>query len=212
LKQQDVTQFSLIFPSFASEPGLAEEILAFGTYKDFKSGVLMNSEAAACQAVGFILEGEVRIFKMGAAGREITLYEVMQGEACLLNASYIISGKSFPASAKALTDCRMLMLPTVVFKKLLEKYPFMREFVFKEVTERLMAVMSLIEEVVFGRMDERLMEYIIEKSEDNQLVSTHQKIADDLGSSREVISRLLKDLERKGDVILSRNLIRINNF
>jgi CRP/FNR family transcriptional regulator len=83
----------------------------------------------------------------------------------------------------------------------------MREFVFTLLSRRLSGVMELVEEVAFGRMDERLAEYLVERSADNRLETTHQKIANDLGTSREVVSRLLKDLERKGKVRLSRNEI-----
>jgi CRP/FNR family transcriptional regulator len=83
----------------------------------------------------------------------------------------------------------------------------MRGFVFTLLSRRLSGVMELVEEVAFGRMDERLAEYLVARSADNRLETTHQKIANDLGTSREVVSRLLKDLERKGKVRLSRNEI-----
>lgn len=85
----------------------------------------------------------------------------------------------------------------------------MREFVFTLLSRRLATVMELVEEVAFGRMDERLMEYLIEKSENDLLETTHQKIANDLGTSREVVSRLLKDFERKQRLRLSRNSITL---
>jgi len=79
-------------------------------------------------------------------------------------------------------------------------------------SQRLISVMTLVEEVAFGKMDVRLLDYIKEKSGDGTLRTTHQKIADDLGTSREVVSRLLKDFERAGKVILSRNLIRLSGI
>jgi CRP/FNR family transcriptional regulator len=85
----------------------------------------------------------------------------------------------------------------------------MRDFVFGLLSRRLSGVMELVEEVAFGRMDQRLMEYLVEKSENSVLGTTHQKIANDLGTSREVVSRLLKDLERKQEVRLSRNSITL---
>jgi CRP/FNR family transcriptional regulator len=85
----------------------------------------------------------------------------------------------------------------------------MRNFVFNILSQRLAEVMALVEEIAFGRMDRRLLDYLVEKSDHNQLMATHQKIADDLGTSREVVSRLLKDYERKGRISLSRNLIEL---
>ena len=85
----------------------------------------------------------------------------------------------------------------------------MRDFVFSLLSERLGEVMELVNEVAFRRMDERLLEYLIEKSGDGVLLATHQKIASDLGTSREVVSRLLKDLERQGKLSLARNTISL---
>jgi CRP/FNR family transcriptional regulator len=85
----------------------------------------------------------------------------------------------------------------------------MRVFVFSLLSIRLATVMELVEEVAFGRMDQRLLDYLIEKSENGRLETTHQNIANDLGTSREVVSRLLKDFERKRQIRLSRNLITL---
>ena len=85
----------------------------------------------------------------------------------------------------------------------------MRDFVFSLLSERLGEVMELVNEVAFRRMDERLLEYLLEKSGDGVLLATHQKIASDLGTSREVVSRLLKDLERQGKISLARNSITL---
>jgi CRP/FNR family transcriptional regulator len=103
----------------------------------------------------------------------------------------------------------MLLIPSIAFRRLVDEHEEMRDFVFTLLSRRLSGVMELVEEVAFGRLDERLMEYLVEKSENNVLESTHQKIANDLGTSREVVSRLLKDFERKGGVRLSRNSITL---
>lgn len=100
-------------------------------------------------------------------------------------------------------------MPDVHFRKLVSDHEDMRQFVFRLFSDRLASIVELVEEVVFARMDERLDNYLLEKSENEILLSTHQKIADDLGTSREVVSRLLKDLERKGKVRLGRNMIQL---
>jgi CRP/FNR family transcriptional regulator len=92
---------------------------------------------------------------------------------------------------------------------MVSEHEALRAFVFGLLSRRLASVMELVEEVAFGRMDQRLMDYLIEKSENNKLETTHQKIASNLGTSREVVSRLLKDFERKQEVKLSRNLITL---
>jgi CRP/FNR family transcriptional regulator len=149
------------------------------------------------------------VFKIGETGREITLYEIGPGETCILNASCILSGRTYPANAVSLTDVKILLIPSTAFRKLVDEHETMRDFVFNLLSRRLSSVMELVEEVAFGRLDERLTEYLVEKSENNLLETTHQKIANDLGTSREVVSRLLKDFERKQVVRLSRNSITL---
>ncbi len=92
---------------------------------------------------------------------------------------------------------------------LVNRYEEMRAFVHSHISQSITAVMTLISEIVFGKMDERLINYLIEKSGDGHLTRTHRQIAQDLGTSREVVSRLLKDLERQGHVVLSRNHIEL---
>jgi CRP/FNR family transcriptional regulator len=149
------------------------------------------------------------VFKVGETGREITLYEIGPGETCILNASCILSGRTYPANAVSLTNVDLLLIPSTDFRRLVDEHEAMRDFVFNLLSRRLSGVMELVEEVAFGRLDERLMEYLVEKSENNLLETTHQKIANDLGTSREVVSRLLKDFERKSEVRLSRNSITL---
>ncbi|MGO9612350.1 MAG: Crp/Fnr family transcriptional regulator [Dissulfurispiraceae bacterium] len=132
-----------------------------------------------------------------------------EGDTCILNASCILSHTTYPANAVSTKGGSMLLLPADDFRGLMETSMEMRHFVFEIMSRRLTAVRALVEEVAFGRMDIRLKEYLLEKAEYGVLKSTHQKIADDLGTSREVMSRLLKDLERKGLLALSRNEITI---
>jgi CRP/FNR family transcriptional regulator len=198
------------FPVFRkSSDVLVNNLLASASRHNVPAGKQMYSEGDDCSAIAFVLSGEIRVFKTGQTGREITLYEIGPGETCILNASCILSGRSYPANAVVLTDVDVLLVPSAAFRRLVDEHEQMRDFVFTLLSRRLSDVMELVEEVAFGRMDERLMEYLIEKSEDGKLETTHQKIAGDLGTSREVVSRLLKDLERKQTVRLSRNSITL---
>ena len=167
-------------------------------------------EGDSCSHIAFILSGEIRVFKTGPSGREITLYEIGPGETCILNASCILSNKPYPADAVTLTEVSLLLLPARVFQELVNTSALFRSFVFALLSERLLTVFQLIEEIVFGHLDQRLLDYLEEKSEDNVLHATHQAIANDLGTSREVVSRLLKDLERRGRIRLQRSRIILN--
>jgi CRP/FNR family transcriptional regulator len=198
------------FPAFKTAPDrLCRELLAVGRQKRVPTGTRMYAEGDACSAIAFVLSGEIRVFKIGQTGREITLYEIGPGETCILNASCILSDTSYPAHAAALSDVALFLVPSDAFRRMVDQYVELRDFVFLLLSRRLSGVMELVEEVAFGRMDERLQEYLVEKSENNRLEATHQMIASDLGTSREVVSRLLKELERKGRVRLSRNEIAL---
>jgi CRP/FNR family transcriptional regulator len=196
------------FPLFRNSPrSLVQEIIKSGRRQTIPPRTRIYSEGDACQTIAFVLSGEIRVYKSSETGREITLYEIGKGETCILNASCILSKTSYPANAVTLTEVSVLLVPSSDFFRMVVAYEEMRDFVFSLLSQRLAAVMELVEEVAFGRMDQRLMDYLIEKSENNKLETTHQKIANDLGTSREVVSRLLKDFEHRQMVGLSRSSI-----
>lgn len=159
--------------------------------------------------IRFIFEGEIRVFKCSDTGREITLYEIGPGETCILNASSILAGMKYPAEATTLTGVRALMIPAEIFRELVHDYAFARSFVFNQLSQRVVLVFELLEDVVFGKLDRRLMDYLIEKNENNKIFTTHKIIARNLGSSREVITRLLKDMERNGLIKTGRGSIEL---
>ena len=204
--------FLNIFPVFRKgSEGLLEELLSSSRRVSLSKNSRLYSEGDECPFVGFLLSGEIRVFKTSENGREITLYEVVPGETCILNASCILSNRSYPAEATVSLEGEILLLEGRVFRKLMTDHETMRDFIFRLFVNRFSAIIELIEEVAFGRMDVRLMEYLIEKAENDRITSTHQQIANDLGTSREVVSRLLKDLERKKKVVLARNLVQLLN-
>ncbi len=203
-------EFTTAFPAFKKAPaGMVQQILSASSRSAFQADSRIYAEGDACTAIAFLLSGEIRVFKIGKTGREITLYEIGPGETCILNASCILAKTSYPAHAMTIAAGEMLLVPSALFRRLVEESESMRDFVFSLLSLRLTQVMELVEEIAFGKMDERLMEYLIERSEKGALAATHQKIANDLGTSREVVSRLLKDFERQGSVALARNEITL---
>ncbi len=198
------------FPMFRGQlRNLVPELLSAGQLHLIPRDSRIYTEGDVCSAIAFILSGEVRVYKIGGTGREITLYEIGPGDTCILNASCILAHTSYPANAIATSEVEVLLVPSAAFRRIVIGHEEMRDFIFTLLSQRLARVMELVEEVAFGRMDERLMEYLVEKSANNSLETTHQKIANDLGTSREVVSRLLKDFERKRQVRLSRNSITL---
>lgn len=200
-------KFISLVPRFRNHKELAGELLARSRTQAVSAGAQLYLEGDACSAIVFLLEGEIRVYKIGESGREITLYRIEPGETCILNASCILGGHSYPAHASAVVKGRMLLVPAADFRYLMERYEPLRAFVFFLLSQRLAEVMELVNEVTFARLDDRLFDYLVEKSAGGILQATHQNIANDLGTSREVVSRLLKDMERKGMVSLARNTI-----
>jgi len=203
-------EFLKAFPVFKSAPArVVQDLLDASRGASIPAGSQIYREGDACSGIAFVLSGEIRVYKVGQSGREITLYEIGPGETCILNASCILSGQTYPAYAVALTEVNVVMVPSDVFRRLVSEDESVRKFVFSLLSQRLSGVMELVEEVAFRRMDERLTEYLVEKSENDRIDTTHQRIANDLGTSREVVSRLLKDMERSGLVALSRNAVSL---
>jgi len=206
-------RFLKVFPVFRNGPKpLVDHILASSHHTTIPPDILMQFEGQAFQALGLMLCGEKRIYKVSESGNEITLYEVGAGETCIINASCIISNVLSPVCAASLTAVEEILLPASDFRRLVATYEEMRAFVFSHISQSFASIMELIVEVAFKRMDRRLIDYILDKSQDGKLWTTHQKIANDLGTAREVISRLLKDMEKKGMIIISRNLIQLANL
>ena len=173
---------------------------------------MLLSEGQYCPGLVLILAGEKRVYKETEAGKEITLYTVDPGDFCILTASSTLSNTPYPANAKSVTHVEMLIVPPDKFQEYMSQYKEMRDLIFFNISKNFSDVIELITEVTFKRMDERLLDYLIEKSEGGKLYATHQVIANELSTAREVVSRLLKDFERRGIVILSRSYIQLVKF
>jgi CRP/FNR family transcriptional regulator, anaerobic regulatory protein len=179
-----------------------------GTVQPVEAGQFIFMENDPVGAFGFVVSGSARVYKLSETGREITLYRVDPGEACVLSASCIMNHGAYPAYAVAETDMDVLLIPAEVFSGWVAQHDFWRDYVFALVARHISSVMSLVEEVAFRRVDHRTAELLL-KSPGDEMEATHQEIAAELGTSREVVSRILKDLERKGCVALSRGKVTV---
>lgn len=202
-------EFTRIFPGFRLDPDLVDALLAQAHNQSFPAGMHLYWEGDFCSGIAFMVSGTVRVYRCSKSGREITLYELGPGETCILNASSILGDKPYPANAVTLTGGAFVMIPAETFLRLFGSYKALQTMLFSLLSERLGDIMELVNEVAFRRMDERVMEYLLEKSDHGVVTTTHQKIASDLGTSREVVSRILKDFERQEKLLLTRNEIRL---
>lgn len=193
-----------------AEPALLQEFQRAAFFARIPKGHDVFIEGDQVGAIALLISGVVRVYKIGETGREITLYRFGNGESCILTANAILSQKLFPAVATVEHEAEAVMIPADTFRDWVRRYDLWREFVFELLSQRLSSVMTIVEEVAFRRMDARLASLLAERSLRSDLVRmTHQEIAAELGSSREVISRILEDFSVQGMVEMSRGSIRI---
>ena len=164
----------------------------------------------ACRNYLIILDGKVKVFTRAVNGREILLYRLFTGDSCVLTTSCLFGNKNYPAEGKTETAVTALAIPVTQFNETLQQSTTFREMVFSAFSSHLSELITLVEEVAFGKVDVRLAKLLLSQCDDeNTLTSTHQNIATELGSAREVISRQLKDLESKGYILINRGSINI---
>lgn len=177
-----------------------------------KKGETICHEGFLCTHLALVLSGSARVFKLGESGREITLYRVGAGESCILTASCIVNKRPFPAVAVCEEEIQAVIVPTGLVIEWFGRFPSWRGYLFSLIGDRLGDVIAIIEEVAFRRVDRRIASYLLARAESehtNRIRSTHQEIASELGTSREVVSRILKDLESQDAISVSRGSIHI---
>jgi len=193
-----------------AEPQLVREFQQTAFMAKIPAGHDVFLENDQVDSIALLISGVVRVYKIGETGREITLYRFGNGESCILTANAILSQKTFPAIAVVEKDAEAVMIPADVFRQWVAKYDPWREFVFDLLSQRLSSVMAIVEEIAFRRMDERLASLLLTRSRvQNPMRITHQELAAELGSSREVISRLLEDFSKRGFVRVGRGEIEV---
>jgi CRP/FNR family transcriptional regulator len=181
------------------------------THMRFPVAATIFAEGDQCRAFTILTQGRVRVFAIGETGREITLYRFARSESCILTASCILSDHLFPAIATVEEAAEALVVSHTCFQSWVDTFPVWRAYVFHLLSRRLAAVMAVVEEVAFRRVDVRIAELLLRwpMSDTGLILRTHQEIAADLGSSREVVSRILADFATSGLVHLARGSITI---
>ncbi|HUL63524.1 MAG TPA: Crp/Fnr family transcriptional regulator [Burkholderiaceae bacterium] len=199
------------FPIFADlpEPRLTQ-VLEQSQLRQVAAGGTMFESNLPCTGFPLVLEGSVRVAKMAPTGREIVLYRVAPGEGCILAGSCLLGNSDYSATALAEDDVTVLVIPPPLFQELLLHHEPFRRFVFDMYGARLGEVMELLEEVAFRRLDTRLAQLLIHRGPVIQ--ATHQSIADELGSVRVFVSRLLRNFEQRGWVKLEREKVTVTDL
>ena len=196
-----------------ADPALKREFLQTAFLARIPKGKDVFAEGDTIDAIALLVSGEVRVYKIGETGREITLYRFGNGQSCILTANAILSRQSFPAVATVERDAEAVMIPADSFRGWVSGHELWRDFVFDLLSQRLSSVMALVDEVAFRRMDGRVAALILRRGRiKNPIPITHQEIAAELGSSREVISRILEDFVGRGMIRLTRGAVEVQDF
>ena len=202
-----LTRLAERYPVMARLPASAQQrLLDTARWAQVPAGGLLFDDHQSCEGFPFVIEGSVRVVKSAANGRELPLYRVAPGETCVISSSCLLGHEAYNARGIAETDTLLMLLPKNEFDALLAE-PAFREFVFHLFAERIADLMQLVEEVAFHRLDQRLAAQLLGKGP--VLHVTHQQLADELGTVREFVSRLLKGFAAQGLVKLSREQIEI---
>lgn len=173
-------------------------------------GAVLFRPGDACRNFLMMIDGGVRVQMTAESGREIVLYRVSRGETCILTTSCLMTRRDYGAEGVAESDCAALALDAGAFHDLLGCSGLFRDFVFRSFGARITGLLALVEEVAFRRVDLRLARFLLDRAPGGgELELTHQVIAVELGTAREVVSRQLKEFERRGLVGLNRGRVAV---
>ncbi|MGO9421926.1 Crp/Fnr family transcriptional regulator [Roseiarcus sp.] len=163
-------------------------------------------------AAGFVLEsGRVKVTLTADTGREITLYRIEAGESCVLTTSALLSGETMFAEAVAEIDVRARLLPAPAFERMIDESAGFRRLVLSNYAGRVADLVAVMQDVLFHGVPQRLARLLLAEARRGVVTATHQTLAAELGTAREVVSRLLQRMEREGAIVAERGSIRIRD-
>ncbi|RRC99037.1 Crp/Fnr family transcriptional regulator [Amphritea balenae] len=207
-----IEQLQQQFPVLAELDQSGMEILARAQRVELPADQIVFHQGDACNNYIIVVSGTVKVLGRNAAGREIVLYRIEQQGSCVLTTSCLLGEEAYPAEGITETDVVAFLIPLAEFRKALAESESLRRFIFDSYGERLAKMIGLVQEIAFERIEKRLARYLIEHCGPGYiLLRSHQEIADELGTAREVVSRQLKAFEQKEWIALSRNQILFVN-
>jgi len=196
------------------EPALLDEIEKNATIKTFKSGEIIMRTGQYIKSTMLLIEGSIKIFRENEEGDEFLMYFIQPGEACAISLVCASKMEASQIMAKSMEETTVILVPIQLMDEWMSKYKSWYYFVLETYRNRFEELLLLIDNVAFRNMDERLQFYLNRHASVNQsnIVNlSHQQIADELNSSREVISRLLKKMEQRKMLMLHRNYIELKS-
>ncbi|EXI91764.1 MAG: Global nitrogen regulator [Candidatus Accumulibacter sp. BA-94] len=198
----------LVYPVLRSlPPAQLAALCEVATLLQLPASGELFAEGQTCKGFPLILRGTIKVVKSSAGGREMLLYRVPPGDSCIITSSCLLADSPYSARGIAETPLSLLLVPIDFFEELVANNRPFRDFVFRLFAERIAELMELVEEVAFRRLDQRLAKLLLARGD--AIHCTHQALADELGSVREIVSRLLKGFAAAGLVSLAREQIMV---
>jgi CRP/FNR family transcriptional regulator len=192
------------------DPALRDEIERAGRIVRMPKGSRIFAPGQTPQNYMLLLAGDIRVSQVSESGREIVLYRVLPGESCALTSACLLGGEDYAVEAVAETDIEAVAIPRAVFDDLIGRSPAFRKLVFAAFSQRIGDLFRLVDAVAFQRMDVRLAQKLIELAAGrSELSTTHQQLAIELGTAREVVSRMLLEFQRRGWIASGRGSITL---
>ncbi len=196
------------------EPALLKEIEQFAEVKSFSEGDIIMDYGKYIRMMPIVIKGTVKVFRMDETGNEILLYYLSSNESCSMAYSCCMEARKSEVKAIAEDDVELVAIPHLKLDEWLCKYPSWKNYIMRSFNERFLELLKSIESIAFHKLDERLISYLKEKqrlSGSSVIKASHYLIAEELHTSRVVVSRLLKQLENEKKIILYRNEIKLLN-
>jgi len=203
-----------LFPLF-DQLDLVNELAKNSQFMELPAKTELLHSGSYIKVIPLVLSGSIKVFRTDESGREVFLYYIRKGESCAMTLTSCLKMEKSPIRAEVQEETTLLAIPVGVVYDVNKKYPSWHHFVLETFSKRFDEVLTVLENVVFHHMDERLAKYLIDKAltlNAKEILISHQEIANDLVTSREVISRLLKQFEKKELVELSRGKIIIKEL
>jgi CRP/FNR family transcriptional regulator, anaerobic regulatory protein len=194
------------------EPALIKEMQQFGDLKYFKEGDIIMDYGKYIRMMPIVIKGTVKVYRKDESGKELLLYYLSSNESCSMAYSCCVEAKKSEVKAIAEEDVELIAIPHIKLDEWLCKYPTWKNYIMRSFNERFLELLKSIESIAFHKLDERLIGYLKEKqrlSGSSVIKASHYLIADELATSRVVVSRLLKQLENDGKILLYRNEIKL---
>lgn len=189
---------------------LKEEVSAYGQLKKFPAGSVIQQEDSYIKAIPLVLKGSLKVMRTDINGQEILLYYITPGESCIMSFLGGIHNETSKVKAIVEEDAEILFIPVEKASEWVKKFPEWADFIFRLYHKRFEELLTAVNAIAFQKLDTRLLQLLKQKAElyrSNEIKITHQQLADELGTAREAVSRVMKQMENEGLVQLFRNKI-----